>query len=70
MISIEKIEDSFKLPIKSDEGKLGCPECALLDDFFNNPLYQVCELQQNERRDEKLIFLEKELNKIRRNNNE
>ena len=83
MISLEKIEDSFELPIgtrfyfmghiyevvKSDDGRSGCPKCALFDDLFNNHMYQVCDLQRNERRDEKLIFLEKELNKIRRNNN-
>ena len=68
MISIEKIEDSFKLPIKSDDGRCVSPKCSLFDDFFNNPLYQVCELQRNERRDEKLIFLEKELKKARRKN--
>ena len=84
MISIEKIEDSLELPIgsrfyfmgriyeivKSDDGRCVSPKCSLFDDLFNNPMYQVCELQRNERRDEKLIFLEKELNKIRKNNND
>ncbi len=61
MISIEKIEDSLKLPIgtefyfmgriyeivKSDNGRCVSPRCSLFDNLFNNPMYQVCELQQN-----------------------
>ena len=49
MISIEKIEDSFELPIgtrfyfmghiyeivKSDEGRWGCPKCALFDEHMD-----------------------------------
>ena len=52
MISLEKIEDSFELPIgtrfyfmgriyeivKSDDGRSGYPKCALFDDLFNNPM--------------------------------
>ena len=84
MIRIEKIEDSLKLPIgsrfhfmgriyeivKLDDGRCVSPKCSLFDNLFNNPMYQVCELQRNEMRDEKIIFLEKELNKIRKNNND
>lgn len=50
MISIEKIEDSLKLPIgsrfyfmgriyeivKSDEVRWGCPKCALFDEHMDS----------------------------------
>lgn len=52
MFSIEKIEDSLELPIgsrfyykgriyevvKSDEGRWGCPKCALFDE------HEICSV--------------------------
>lgn len=58
MFSIEKIEDSLELPIgsrfyykgriyevvKSDEGRWGCPKCALFDE------HEICSVMNCDKR--------------------
>ena len=69
MFSIEKIEDSLKLPIgtrfyymghiyeivKSDEGRWGCPKCALFDEI---EICSVCNCDRRYRHDKKNQFLQ------------
>ena len=68
MISLEKIEDSFELPIgtrfyfmghiyevvKSDDRRSGCPKCALFDE---REICSVCNCDRRYRHDKKNQFL-------------
>ena len=80
MFSIEKIEDSLELPIgtrfyymghiyeivKSDEGRWGCPKCALFDE------HEICSVMSCDKRyrhDKKINFF-KEVEEVEGNNNE
>lgn len=70
MISIEKIEDSLELPIgsrfyymghiyevvKSDEGRWGCPKCALFDE---HEICSVMNCDKQYRHDKKINFFKK-----------
>lgn len=79
MISIEKIEDSFELPIgtrfyfmghiyevvKSDDGRSGCPKCALFDE------HEICGVMNCDKRyrhDKKINFF-KEVEEVEEDNN-
>ena len=80
MFSIEKIEDSLELPIgtrfyymghiyeivKSDEGRWGCPKCALFDEI---EICSVCNCDRRYRHDKKINFF-KEVEEVEENNNE